>query len=253
MTKFLFPLFFLSACLLASPLRVGMELSYPPFEMVCSDGNPCGITVDMVHELGKFIEKEVQIENISFLGLIPSLQTGRIDLIASSLTITKQREKAIDFSDPYAAIGLSLLLNINSPINTITQANEKGATIVVKSGTSGELYALQHLKNATVRVLDKEATCVLEVVQGKADAFIYDQLSVYTNWRKNQSTTKTNLDPFQKDYWAFGVKKNNKELLEKVNLFIKKFKEEKGFENLGNKYLSEQKAAFEKMGVPFVF
>jgi polar amino acid transport system substrate-binding protein len=93
----------------------------------------------------------------------------------------------------------------------------------------------------------------LEVIQGKADAFIYDQLSVYTNWKKNPATTRANLHPFQKEYWAFGLKKDNQELLEQINEFIKKFRKEGGFDQLAEKYLPEQKKAFKEMGVPFVF
>jgi polar amino acid transport system substrate-binding protein len=250
--KLFFWLFFHIGFLSASPLKVGMELSYPPFEMICNDGRPCGVSVDLAMAFGKSIGREVEIENIPFIGLIPSLKNDTIDIIISSLTVTQERKRAIAFSDPYVTTGLCLLINIDSPVKDINQVNKKGVVVVVKSGTSGELYAMKNLENATVRVLDKESTCVLEVIQGKADVFIYDQLSVYTNWKKNPETTKANLEPFQKEYWAFGVKKDNK-LLKDINLFLKKFREEGGFEKLAGKYLGEQKAAFKKWGVPFVF
>lgn len=254
MKKLLLALIFpLSSLLAATPLCIGMELSYPPFEMVCPDGTPCGISVDIGSAFAEFLKRPVKIENISFTGLIPSLKNGTVDLIISSLTVTEERKKAIDFSIPYATTGLCLLLNIHSEINDIKEANEPGIAIVVKSGTSGELYARKHLTLATVRVLDKEAMCVLEVIQGKAAAFIYDQLSVYTNWKKNPTTTKANLFPFQKEYWAFGIKKNDKELLTKANQFIEKFREDGGFDRLAEKYLPEQKKAFKELGVPFVF
>ena len=248
---FLFPLCSLPA--LEPQIKVGMELSYPPFEMICTDGQPCGVSVDMVLAFGKYVRRGVKIENIPFTGLIPSLQNKNIDMIVSSLTVTEMRKKVIDFSEPYATTGLCLLLSINSTVTNIAQANQKGKIVVVKSGTSGEIYALHHLKNATIRVLDKEAACVLEVIQGKADAFIYDQLSVYTNWKKNPTTTKANLVPFQKEYWAFGVRKNDEALINQINQFIKKFHEEGGFDELAEKYLSDQRRAFKVMGVPFVF
>jgi len=248
----LFLLLLLPFGLYASPLKIGMELSYPPFEMVCNDGEPCGVSVDLAKAFGKSIEREVAIENIPFIGLIPSLKNGTIDIIISSLTVTNERKRAIAFSDPYATTGLCLLINSDSPINNITQVNKKGVVVVVKSGTSGELYAMKNLDKATVRILDKESTCVLEVIQGKADVFIYDQLSVYTNWKKNPDTTKANLEPFQKEFWAFGVKKESK-LLPQINKFLKKFREEGGFDELADKWLLEQKTAFKKWGVPFVF
>lgn len=246
----LFP-FFVTAS--EPPLRVGMELSYPPFEMICGNGDPCGISVDIIQSFGRFVNRDIVIDNIPFIGLIPSLKNEKIDLIISSLTITDERKNAIDFSDPYAVTGLSLLINIDSKVNDITDANHEGVRIVVKSGTSGELYAAKHLREAKLRVLDKEAICVLEVIQGKADAFIYDQLSVYTNWKKNRETTRVNLEPFQKEYWAIGARKGNTELIHLINEFLKKFRSEGGFEKLADKYLPEQKKAFNEMGVPFVF
>lgn len=253
MNKLLIILIFYSFSLLANPLRVGMELSYPPFEMVCSDGKPCGISVEIANALGEFLEVPVKIENIPFVGLIPSLKNGSIDLIISSLTVTDERKRAIDFSDPYATTGLCLLLNIDSKLTNIENANQKNIIIVVKSGSSGEVYAKRNLKLANIRILEKEAMCVLEVTQGKADAFIYDQLSVYVNWKKNPETTKVNLKPFQKEYWAFGIRKDNQELLTKVNEFIKDFRAKGGFDNLAEKFMPEEVEAFKSMGVPFVF
>lgn len=248
-----FLILFASTLSATSSMKVGMELSYPPFEMVCNDGAPCGISVDIVNAFGKSIDRQIQIENIPFVGLIPSLKNGSIDLIISSLTVTEERRRVIDFSDSYATIGLCLLLNINSKVNDIQEANQNGKIVVVKSGTSGEIYAKKHLSKAIVRVLDKEAMCVLEIIQGKADAFIYDQLSVYTNWQKNLTTTRVNLVPFQSENWAFGVRKNDKDLIIKINAFIKKFRADGGFDKLAEKYLPAQKQAFERLGVPFVF
>lgn len=236
-----------------SLLRVGMELSYPPFEMVNPEGQPAGISVDIANALGSFLDREVIIENISFIGLIPALKSHKVDLIISSMTITPERKRAFDFSDPYLETGLCLLINAEATINSIADVNNETCTIVVKSGTSGEVYAATNLKKANVLVLDKESACVLEVVQGKASAFIYDQLSVYTHWQRHPHTTKALLTPFQKEYWGIGMRKGDDALLEKVNSFIKKFREEGGFEALGNKYLHTQKEAFKQMGIPFVF
>lgn len=235
------------------PLKVGMELNYPPFETICHDGKPCGISVDLVKAFGESVQRKTEIINIPFIGLIPTLQNKTIDVIVSSLTITKERQKVIAFSDPYVTIGLCLLININSKVKNIEDADAEGRVIVVKSGTSGELYARENLKKATIRILDKEAACVLEVIQDKADAFIYDQLSVYANWKKYPTQTKANLVPFQKEYWAFGVRKDDPLLVEQINRFLYKFREDGGFNKLAQKYLPEQKEAFNKLGIHFVF
>jgi polar amino acid transport system substrate-binding protein len=237
----------------ASTLVVGMELSYPPFEMISPEGKPAGISVDIAEALGRYLQRQVVIDNIPFVGLIPALQTRKVELIISSITITEERKQAIAFSDPYLATGLCLLVSANSDLQSIEEANQKGRVIVVKSGTSGELYARRHLPLATVVILEREASAVLEVVQGKADAFIYDQFSVFTNAQKNPVTTRALLKPFTHESWAIGMRKNNEGLESKVNSFIADFRKQGGFERLGDKYLLEQKQAFKKLNIPFIF
>ena len=92
------------------PLIVGMELAYPPFEMTDPQGKPSGVSVDLATDLAKSLGRPVLIQNTAFDGLIPALKTGKVDLVISSLTATAEREKSIDFSDPYVSTGLCLLL-----------------------------------------------------------------------------------------------------------------------------------------------
>src|SRR6185369_16141609 len=171
-------------------LIVGMELAYPPFEMTDTKGQPAGVSVDLANELGAALGMQIQIRNMAFDGLIPSLKTGKIDLIISSMTATAERAQSIDFSDPYLQTGLCLLVKKSSPVQGITDLDKAGMTVAVKKGTTGHSYASKQLKHARILVLDKEAAAVLEVVQGKADAFIFDQMSTYSNWQRNPQTTR---------------------------------------------------------------
>src|SRR5438132_13536670 len=66
-------------------LVAGMELAYPPFEMADERGQPAGVSVDLANALGGLLHKKVEIQNLPLDGLIPSLRTGRIDLIISSM------------------------------------------------------------------------------------------------------------------------------------------------------------------------
>jgi polar amino acid transport system substrate-binding protein len=234
-------------------LKVGMELAYPPFEMQDPRGNPMGVSVDLAKALAGYLHEPLTIENIPFSGLIPALKTGKIDAIISSMTETPERAQSIDFSNPYLNTGLCMLVKKDSPIQGIADVDRPGVTVVVKQGTTGQAYARDSLKVANVLVLEKETACVLEVTQGKADAFLYDQMSTYTNWKKNPETTRPILRPFQAESWAIGIRQGNEELRDKANAFLKEFRDEGGFERLGDTYLSEQKAAFKQMGVPFVF
>ncbi len=242
-----------SACGAEAPLRVGMELAYPPFEMRAESGEPAGVSVDLARALAESVARPLEIVNLPFDGLIPALQTGKIDLILSSMTATSERARAIDFSEPYLRTGLCLLVGKSTGLGTIAEANQKGRRIVVKKGTTGHLYAVKNLREADVAVLDKENACVLEVVQGKADAFIYDQMSVFSHWQRNEEMTRALLKPFQEESWAIGLKKGNDALRGKVNAFLESYRAEGGFEKLGDKWLPEQKAEFKKLGIPFLF
>lgn len=247
---------FLTACGKKSDdntLVVGMELSYPPFEMSDEQNQPKGVSVDLAKALGDYLDRPVRIENIAFAGLISSLKTGKIDLIISSMTATEERSQSIDFSDPYLETGLCLLVSKDSDINSISDLDKPGKEIAVKLGTTGHLFAMQEIQNAHVLPLEKETAAVIEVVQGKADAFIYDQMSTLRNWRRHPETTRPLLEPFKKEYWAIGIQKGNDELKAEINDFLKVFKAEGGFEVLGDRYLSEEKKSFKEMGIPFFF
>lgn len=235
-------------------LKVGMELAYPPFEMSDKEGNPSGVSVDFAKALGKYLGKDVVIENIAWDGLIPSLKTGKIDLIISSMTITDERKKSIDFSIPYAQASLAILANKNSDVKSIEDLNQKGKIVAVKKGSTGHIYAKDNLPNAEILVFDKESACVLEVVQNKADGFLYDQLTIYKNYAKHIETTKPLLKPFQKDfeYWGVALRQNDP-LKQKVNEFIKKAKADGTFDNFAQTYLKDAKNTFDELGIPFFF
>ena len=235
-------------------LKVGMELAYPPFEMSDKDGNPQGVSVDFAKKLGEYLGKEVIIENTAWSGLIPSLKTRKIDLIISSMTITDERKESIDFSIPYAQTALAILANKNSNVNSIDDLNITGKKIAVKKGSTGHIYATENLKNAEILVFDKENACVLEVVQGKADGFLYDQLTIYKNYAQHKDTTVALLKPFQKDfeYWGVALRQNDP-LKDKVNEFITKAKEDGTFASFASTHLKEAKATFDELKIPFFF
>ena len=238
----------------SEPLVVAMELAYPPFETKDDSGNPSGVSVDFAKAFGESIGREVIIENTAWDGLIPSLETGKADMIVSSMTITEERRKTVDFSDPYANALLAILAGKASGITSVDDLNQAGKKVAVKTGTTGYIYAQNNLANAEIIALADESACVTEVVQGKADAFIYDQLTIYRNWKANEDTTIAVFIPFQNvEQWGAAVKKGNTQLLEQLNAFIAKFGSEGGFEKLTEKYLSEEKAAFDALGFQWFF
>jgi len=235
-------------------ITVAMELAYPPFEMKDDAGNPAGISVDFAKAFGVYIGKEVIIQNTAWDGLIPSLQTGKVDFVISSMTIRDDRKEQVDFSDPYANALLAILANKNSEIKTIDDLSQAGKKVAVKTGSTGFLYAQDNLKNAEIISLPDESACITEVTQGKADGFLYDQLTIYRNNQENPDTTTAIFIPFQNvEYWGVAVQKGNTELLNQLNEFIAKFTAEGGFDELSQKYLSEEKEAFDTLGFKWFF
>ncbi len=234
-------------------LVVGMELAYRPFEMTDESGKPIGVSVDLALALGEHLGRAVEIRNIPFDGLIPALQSGSIDLIISSMTATVERGRVIDFSDPYLSTGLCLLVGKDAPIESFEDLRQEGRKLAVKQGTTAQLYANENLGSGQMLTFDQEESCVMEVVQRKVDAFAYDQMSVYRHWQKHPDATRALLKPFREEFWAIGVKKGNEALLREVNAFLPAFRKDGGFDRLGEKWLAEEKKAFDALGYKFVF
>ena len=206
-------------------LVVGMELQYPPFETTDSKGNPEGISVDLANELGKYLGREVKIENIAWSGLIPAIQSEKIDVIISSMSVRPDRAESVAFSTPYAYSTLGILANKNSNIQSAKDLNNEDVTIAVKVGTTGFLYATEQLSKATLNTVDKADTAILEVSQGKSDAFLYDQMTIFNAQKTYPDSTIAILDQFQEssEPWAMAVKLDNTELLEEIDAFINEF------------------------------
>ena len=235
------------------PLIVGMELNYPPFEMTDPRGQPSGLSVELAKKLAESLHRPLQIENISFDGLIPALLTKKIDLILSSLTITPERSKVISFSQPYARIGLALLTRKDSTLLKADDLNRPDRTLVTKRGTSGHLAAERLFPKAKKLVVDKDAAAYLEISQGKADAFLYDQLSVARAHQRYPNSTQALLTSLQEESWAIGLRTADSPLRIQINTFLAAFREQGGFLTLSAHYLAPEEAIFRQAAIPFIF
>ena len=237
-------------------LIVGMELAYPPFETKDIEGNPYGVSVDIAYALGEYLGKEVVIENTGWSGLIPALQTKKVDLIISSMGITEDRKKQVAFSEPYSKASIAMLVSAKSDVLSVEDLNQKGRVVAVKQGTVPFLYAHRDLTNATINSFTSESAAVTEVIQGKADAMLYDQLTIYKNWQSNPDTTRMvaiKLADEDIDFWGIGINKNNTNLITNVNAFLKEFKEKNGYEPIIEKHLKKEKILFDEYGFDFFF
>ncbi len=236
-----------------TPLIVGMEMAYPPFEMRGPDDKPDGISVRMAEDLAAHLGRPLEIVDVEWNGIIPAVKTGKIDLIISSMTRTPERERQIDFSDDYVTNGLCMLVGKDTSILSIADIKAGKNKVSVKSATTGHQWAASNLPGVELVVLDDAAICALEVAQGKVAAFIYDQVSIYRHWKQHEYTTRPILNPIRNEAWAIGLRKGNDVLRLQVNEFLEIYRKEGKFNELADRYMAEEKSAFEGLGVPFIF
>lgn len=242
-----------SASLEKETLVVGMELAYPPFETKDNEGNPKGVSVDLAQAFADYLGYDLEIQNINWTGLIPSLETEQVNMVISSMTITEARRESVDFSDGYAQAYLAFLVNVNSEVSSAADLNMSDKTIVVKTGSTGDSYVSANYANATILRLDDESAAVAEVVNGNADAFIYDQLTIIRNVEANVTSIKAIMIPDQSaEQWGAAFKLNS-ELTEQFNTFLAEFKVNGGFADLIETHLKSEKEAFDAAGFTFFF
>jgi polar amino acid transport system substrate-binding protein len=237
----------------APKLLIATDATYPPFEVLDKNGEFTGADIEIGRELGKYLGREVEFQNINFDGLIVALKSGSVDLVISAMTASDARRQSIDFSDPYVKTGLALLVNANSPVQKLEDLKAPGRRVTVRLGTTGEQFASEFLPNTPRVSLDSDTACVLEVTKGGVDAWIYDQLSLMNYHEQNPKSTRVLLKPVREEFWAIGLRKGNDELRGKVNEFLKKYRAEGGFTRLSEKYMAKEKAAMEAQGIPFVY
>ncbi|GAU76751.1 transporter substrate-binding domain-containing protein [Fusibacter sp. 3D3] len=235
-------------------LKVGMELKYPPFETKDADGNPDGASVMLAKALGTYLNMEVEIVDTAYLSLIPALEQGDIDIIISSMTINEEREKVVDFSDPYTNSQLMMLVYKDSKVQSAADLNNSEVIIASKTGTIGALWAASNAPDAKILNIDEEASAVLEVAQGNADVFIYDPLSIIRHHENYKDTTRTILEPLPNTKgWGIAMRKGENELRNQINEFIKKAKTDGTYDKIRETYLKEKMQEFEQYNLEFFF
>ncbi len=235
-------------------LRVAIELAYPPFDYKDDAGNPIGIDVDLIKDFGEAYGYEVTIDNTAWDGLIPALKTGKADAVISAMSITEERDKEVDFSDPYALAKIAILASSGTKAQTDEDFNSEDITIAVKDGTVGHIYAGEFFPKAKIVPLKSESACIQEVLQGKADGFIYDELTCTNYHDENPDKTKCiSLSHADTGGWGIAVKEGNKELVDELNAFIKEYYTSGKLDALGEKYMPGKKEEFAENGFQWFF
>ncbi len=222
-------------------LIVGMEVRFFPFEYVDTDGRPIGFDVDLANMAAQELGVPVEIKDMEFSGLIPALQTGKIDMIISGMTRTPGRAKTVSFTQPYFETGLcALISNKRAPdVSEIGQLNAEGRILAVKLGTTGDIVTGRLFPKAQVKRFKDETECVLEVASGRADAFIYDEVSIVRHYAQNSQTTHAILKPFTFEPYAIAIKSGDFDFLNWLNIFLETIKADGRYQDLRKKYFGD--------------
>ena len=224
-------------------LRVGMEPGYMPFEMKDKKGNIIGYDVDMARKMAKEMGDELTLVPTSWDGIIAGLVTDKYDIIMSGMTITQQRNLEVNFSNPYIVVGQTLMMRneLAGTIKTAKDLDKEGYTIVTKLGVTGEIATKKFFKKAKIVTFETESDAAAEVLNGKADAMVYDQPYNILFMSDKGKDRLVHLDtPLTYEPLGWAIRKGDPDFLNWLNNFLKQMQEDKvvGFsEELYNKWL----------------
>lgn len=207
-------------------LRVGMDLRFPPFETQDSAGDPLGISVDVALALGEFLGREVEIVNTNFASLIPSLNSGEIDIIIASMSNTPERAEAINFSETYFYFKIPTLVNrafavANGITEESTTADLQAVAGARFTGITGQISAsIPEQLGLPITIATNLETAVLNVVQGQADMLIMSTFPVTRGHLANPDDTIIVWAPWVSSPIGMGVRQGEEDLLAQANEFI---------------------------------
>ena len=224
-------------------LRIGLEAGYQPFEMQDAKGNIVGFDVDMAYEMGKAIfgkggEKKVKIINTAWEGIIPALMTRKFDIIMSGMTILQSRNLKVAFCEPYYYIGQCLLINTKdkNKYKSYEDLNKSGVIITSKLGVTGAFTAEKMMPKATLRLFKTEAEGALQVANGMADAYIYDEPQVRVFDAKYGAKVMGLYTPITFEPLAWAIRKGDPDFLNFLNNFLRQVRGDGRWDQLKQKW-----------------
>jgi polar amino acid transport system substrate-binding protein len=203
----------------AKKIRIATDLAIPPSGMIDSNMKPTGSDVETAQLLAKDWGLELEFIQTTGATRIPNAQTGKADIIISTLSVTPDRAKVIDFTKAYAALKSSV--GCLKTVDVKSWDDLKGKTIAVSRGTTQDT-ALSKMSDRDLRLAryDDDATMVTAAVSGQADCVATSDTII------NQIGVKNSARPFEPKILiqnfdlAIGVRKGEPELVAKLNEWI---------------------------------
>jgi polar amino acid transport system substrate-binding protein len=240
-------------------LNIGVSAYREPVNFVDKDGRVTGFDGELARIIGARLHRPIEFYNMKFMALIPALQSGRVDLIITSMTATKERKKSVNFTRPYCINSEVMIVKkagdkqdvlppapaksiagSNKPITTLQEID--GKRIGVLSGSAGDMAARKHFPHSSFQVMINSADIALAVKNGKTDAFVYDKSVLQNMVEKNPDLVILD-EPVDKLEVAAAIKKENSALLSMINSALLSLKKEGALDRLRKKWVDSKYAA----------
>jgi len=225
-------------------LRVGMEPGYMPFEMTNKKGEIIGFDVDMAKRIAKAMGVKLELVSTAWDGIIPALITKKYDMIMSGMTLTQERNLKISFANPYIVIGQSILVDkkLAGEVKSYSDLNNKKYTVASKLGTTGEQATKRMIPKANYISFETEQEGVMDLLNGKVDAFVYDlPFNAIAFAEMGQGTVVLLDDPFTYEPLAWAVNRGNADFLNWLNNFLAQAKNDGTYDKIYKKwFLSDE-------------
>ena len=246
MAKKFLSLALLAACATAAQaadLKVAIDPTYEPFTYKTPDGKPTGFDVDIANAVCAEIKRKCVFVEQVWDSMIPGLQARKYDVIVSSLSMTEERKRVIDFSDRYYKTPSAIVVKKGTAYTG--PASLKGKRIGVLKGSTQEKWALGELKPAGVNISPYEAQdqVYLDINAGRLDGTVADKVEVHGGFlRKPEGKDYGYVGPDQYDtkYYGdgigIGMRKGQKELKDQINQAIKTIRSNGTYNTIAKKY-----------------
>ena len=226
----------------AEKYTVASDCTWPPMELLDDQKQPTGYSVDYIKEAAKAAGIDVNVQNVAWDGIFGGVATGKCDIVASSTTITPERQKQFDFTVPYYEVEQAVILPAGKSIQSL--ADLKGKKVGGQIGTTGIFVMRKADTGATLREYDDVGLAIQDLVGGRIDAVICDDpVAMYYVNKKPDTAGKLNLSfkTGDKEYYGFTVRKGRKDLVDKLNKGIKAVKDSGKEAELISKWMGDGK------------
>ena len=226
---------------------LAINATFPPFESI-DDGtvNYVGIDIDLAKYIAEKLGKKLEIKDMQFSALVPTMESGRADIIISGISPTAERKEVISFSDPYYYPMNAIICAKGSNYTELDQL--EGKNIGVSMGTSYAEIA-KSVKDAAVSELDSTPLVVQDILSGRCDAGIFDatQAAVFVQENEGLECHIISSDITLEDTFAIALPKDS-EYVDQINDILAEMKEDGTLHDILVKYMGEDSVSqYEKM------